>query len=233
MAADQTHDPTQKRIEKARSDGRFPNSPYILASFGLLASIACLDWFARGIAIECVLIYRQIVGGNLLDSDPDVHSFAWRVLWCLLPGFLIIWMITFLVGFAQTGGYWNPTKAIALQLPNFSWSFADKLVRLGILLATLVLSIYGLVISSGYACITFSQNSLQQSIEIMFRQITFSGYWLAVTLVLWSLCDYGYLRWTFHQGLKMSHQELKDELQDQERVQIARPISVTGDALEK
>lgn len=224
MSADHTHEPTQKRIQTAWQEGRFPNSPYLCGAVGLVVAVACLDWSAELVGVELLALLRQLWGHDILRAPPNLYAIGGRVCWQLLPSFLMIWAAMVLVGVVQSGGYWNSGNAIRWRTPDFAWTGFDKLIRLLLLLICFLLSTGCLIWMYALEWINPMRSADGSSVC---GQLVIVGYWMSLTLLGWSILDWGYLRWKFYQSLKMSHQELKDELKDQERVQITRPIQST------
>ncbi|NCV56557.1 MAG: EscU/YscU/HrcU family type III secretion system export apparatus switch protein, partial [Betaproteobacteria bacterium] len=227
---EKTLDPTARRLEKAREEGQFPQSPdvttLVLVSIGALAI-----WVAGGRFLQALVDSTKMA---LSFSEPSrVEAFLFE--WLMGPvGTLIVW-ISLVLLVLWFGSVLGPFALVNFQpkLANFKIdperiSFINGLKRifslqglsqlgLALLKATLIFSaiaIYLWVVIDGVSA--FTGMSLTQAILYALRLIG-GGMLVLIAVVLVLGVSGGFITsLLFKEKMKMSVQELKDELKESE-----------------
>ena len=229
MAHSRTEEPTRKRIEDARRRGQVPHSREVDTALVLLASFAALR-FGGGRAwsgLEALLRDSFAV----LDPDPlntELTAMVgtdliWRATTILLPLIAAIAAVALIGGLAQTGGVVStqavkPKASRLNPLQGAKRIFASKQT-----LVTLAKSLLKFAIIVGIALLTL--RSRQDDLVAMglltdlgpsLRTLSDIGFDIllrvALALVVLGLADYLFQRYQLMSQLKMTRQEVRDEL---------------------
>lgn len=226
---DRELEPTQQRLEKARQEGQFPQSRDLTTLLVLVtAGVALL-----GVGQYVVAQWVEVVRLGLIFEDPDTlldHLNAWLqgpLLSMLLQLFgllLVIWLISVLGPLALVR--FQPVFAFRLNFARL-----DPLAGLGRLLSLQTLSelaknivkvllVYGVGVA--YLLSLFSglyllaTQDLQQALGVTGRIIRDGFAYLLVPIVLVALADAIWQWFSFRRRMRMSRQELKEELKEAE-----------------
>ncbi|MHC4234935.1 MAG: flagellar biosynthesis protein FlhB, partial [Planctomycetota bacterium] len=232
MAGDKdakTEPPTPRRRSEARKSGQVPKSQDLSAAVLLLAGLVLLWFLGPGIWTRLLALYRAALAGeDAADSGrliPFATASAIEVFKMVAPfmGFLVL--VTLLVMYAQVGllltlkpitpslKKLNPISGIARM---FS---ARSVVMLALNLAklALVVAVAYLIISSISDRIIYALSLDHMSILGLGAHLLFRlGVTLAVVLLVLALIDYAYQRHRHEKDLKMTKQEVRDELRSME-----------------
>ena len=233
MAHSRTEPPTRKRIEDARRRGQVPHSREVDTALVLLASFAALR-FGGGRAwngMEALLRDSFAV----LDHDPLNSELTamvgvdliWRATMILLPLMLAILAVALIGGLLQTGGVVamqavKPKASRLNPLQGAKRIFASKQT-----LVTLAKSLLKFAIIVGIALLTLRSHQddlvamgLQHDLGPSLRTLTGIGFDIllrcALVLLVLSLADYMFQRYQLTSQLKMTRQEVRDELRQTE-----------------
>lgn len=225
--AEKTHDPTPHRREQAREQGQIARSQdlgnaalllvALLVFYGMSASVA--EWFATHT--------QQMLGGPAwLEADARFASTTWNSLWLslgpvLLPVLLILAVAAAGVQFMQVGWLFLPEK-VAPDLSRidpiagFSRVFSlQSVVRLafGFLKVGIILIVaYNAVKPEQDRILSLDQLEPGQIAMYLFELVFWVALKIAIALVILAVLDYGFQWWKQEQELRMSHQELREEL---------------------
>lgn len=234
MAGEKTEQPTQKRLDDARKKGQVARSREVDSALILLATFAVFRFGGAWMWEAAETVFVDTLAD--LDRDPlttEVTAIlgielVGRSLLLLLPLLGAIVALSLLGGIAQTGGPLFSVQALKPQgsrlnpLQGFKRIFASKqalanlaksLAKFALLggVATLVLylrrdELFGLGLTSGLL------PSLGILVDLSFQLV------LVVTLVLivMAVADYMFQRYDFSTQMRMSRQDVKDELRQSE-----------------
>jgi flagellar biosynthetic protein FlhB len=243
---DRTEAPTQRKLDDARQEGRIPRSQDLAAAIGILASLLLLKAMGQGMLGELFNFTRLLETA----ADPSASDIGrWGLLairtaaMALLP-FLLVLMALTIAGLAGQSGVvlsWkklNPDLKRLNPISGFQRMFSkDALVKLGIsllkigvLMAVAWYSLPGrldqIVSLAGFA----TAGAWATATELIYR----FALNLALVLLVLGVLDYVYQRFKLMQELRMTKQELKDELKrmegdpllKQRRRQIAQKLAM-------
>jgi flagellar biosynthetic protein FlhB len=231
-SGDKTEAPTPKRREEAREQGNIARSPDLSAAVLLVGGMYMLRWYGLGVFKVLNETMLEMLGENSLArlSTADLGVACGRTIYslgvALMPLLVGMMLIAILVNMAQTGLNFNPGRlqfrfAALNPVGGFSRLFSggQGLVKLG--MSMLKLSLVGLM---AYSAIhgRMGQIVLSQGLDFvqifgLAADILFSiAIRIGLLLFVLALMDYVWQRYHIEQGLKMSKQEVKDEMKSME-----------------
>lgn len=244
---DKTHDATPYRRQQAREEGQVVRSQD-LASAGLLIVGLLIVWyFSHGLADFLGRLTQDHLGGEAwlnLDSQTATHyaaSVAARLAVGLLPllGLLVVAAIAAHMG--QFGFLYLPQK-LALDWQRLNpISNAQRMFSLtsvvhlgfGMLKVALILTVAGWNLwGERGRLMNLSSETTGEIAAYLLHVLLWTSLKIGGALATLALFDYGYQWWQHEQDLKMTTQELKDEVKTQQgdpqiaqrRKQVARQM---------
>lgn len=227
--SDKSHQPTPHRRQQARDAGQVPVSQELVSSAILVAGAAGLLWLGHSTALAMRHMLETQLGGAApvtLDSQGAVT--LWRemlgvVAPAVLPLVGLVLVAALLANVLQTGFRWLP-QSIAADVGRlsplaglrriFSWQGAGRL-------ALAVVKIAAVVFVAGWSLYAQSDAIIGLA-ALQAPQVA----WQATHLVLWTvlkigavlfflgLVDYAFRWWKHEQSLKMTADELREELRN-------------------
>jgi flagellar biosynthesis protein FlhB len=228
---DKTHEATPYRRQKAREEGQVVRSQD-LASAGLLIAGLCVLWyFSRGLSSSIAGMTTEHLGGEAwlnIDSPTFVHHsvvIAARLAIGVLPVLGLLLLGAILMHLGQFGFLYLPQK-VALDwqrinpLHNYGRIFSlTNAVHLGFGLLKVAL----IFIVAGW-CLWGERVRLlnlpdESSAEIglyLMSVLLWTSLKIGASLAVLALFDYGYQYWKHEQDLKMTTQEMKEEIKQQQ-----------------
>ncbi|MFO7299370.1 MAG: EscU/YscU/HrcU family type III secretion system export apparatus switch protein [Actinomycetes bacterium] len=226
MSDTRTEKPTPRRLREARRKGQgFTRSPEVAVAFSLLAAVLSLRFVApqvaRGLMTETKRFFAAATSSDPLGFAAD--RALPMVAGALVP-FLAIALVAGVVsGVAQTGIVFTPAAAKP-RLDNLSWKrglerlkpgrVAWDLVRAAVKTALLVAFVWSSL--QAWMQTLGARNGLATTIEATTSQAWGLVARTALAAVAVAIADYAINRWRTQKGLKMTKQEVKQELKDQE-----------------
>lgn len=232
---ERTENPTPKRLKEARERGFVAKSPLLASGILLLFGVLGL-YFFRGTLLNGLegTFYgifgslssdwgsTETVGDSFKKGIFSLHSFLFPLLGFIFAGSLCGWLLQ--VGFLTAPkalkpnwGQLNIFNAASYKrlfgLQAFVRLFQD-LCKLGVFFAVAAFFFYSkekvflwLGISSTKAFFTYS---------------CYLGFFfslsLVLTLILLGIIDFAFQKWRYKQELRMTKQEVKEELRDNNRM---------------
>lgn len=228
---DKQFDATEQRRRKAREEGQVARSQDLSSSLSLFGALAAFYFFSGGLFTFLSDYGREKWGGHAwLSVDPDgfaeeMLALGSRAAWAVLPLLLALAAVGVAVNVSQTGLVFLPSQI------RFDLSRLDPLKRLQDLFTVrnVMRIVFGMLKfgfvgtvgaaslwSSRGALVTLSNLALPQAVMFVAETALWTCVPIAGALLLLGLFDYGFQWWTLEQKLKMSLQELKDEMKEQE-----------------
>lgn len=226
-----TEQPTQRRRREVRERGSVARSGDLNTATSMLAASAMLYFFGSGLTEALAEILRKA-----LSAAPRTHLELETVstqIWGLvpvlagavLPGLALLVVAAVGVGAAQAG-FLATTEPLFPSLGRINpFSGAARLVSLAnaVRLAGSVLKLTVLLaIVAGFVTgqLAVFLKSVDLGTAAFCRQVGTGlvslAFQMAVGLIVLALLDYGFQLWTFEQEIKMTKQELRDELRHME-----------------
>lgn len=226
---EKTEEPTPRRLEKAREDGQAPRSKELTTTAVLLGATIGLLWFGQFLSDKLSAIFRYnftVPREAVFDTTSMINyltqSFGDAIIG-LFPFFMIL-LLAALFGPIALGGWLFSTKALMPKfnrmnpLEGIKRMFSIKsLVELGKAVAKVVL-----IMTLAVMIILGLQGELQslayQSIDSSIKHSVMMSVWVAIALsaatIVIALIDVPFQIWDHTKKLKMSVQDIKDEMKD-------------------
>ena len=228
--ADKRHEPTPRRRQQAREQGQVAKSQDLSSAALLLAALLVLSYLGQPLAEFLATLFREHLASAWLtvDSQATSHQLlqigAGLALY-LLPILGLILLAAILAHLAQVGLLYlpqrlSPDAARISPLANFGRIFSlASGVHLGFGLA----KVAAIVAVAAY-CMWGERSRLMGLAEkpaaeiaaYVFHIMLWTGIKIASALLVLSLLDYGYQFWKHERDLKMTTQELREELKQQQ-----------------
>ena len=247
---ERTEAPTPRRRQEARRDGNVARSGDLTSAGILLAAVLLLYVFGADVLGGLKVTVETMLSGSL-SANPtradDVGAIApflgQTVLVSLLPLVMGISAVGLVfsagqVGLLLTGKPLVPNFGRISPLRGVKNLFdARSLMRLGMSLGKIavIAGIAGVSISHGIVQITrLGELTAAAMVGVVGRMVFLLALKLAGALLLLALIDYAFQRWKHERDLRMSKQEVKDEMKrmegdpmiKQRRTRVARQLAL-------
>lgn len=228
---DKTEEPTSRKLQKAREEGQVARSTELPAAAVTIAALGMLyltggplvrklaESFASGFHFDRKLVHSP----NLLPAIFGSEIFD---AFLLIAPLLLLTVAVAIVASGATGGYLFATKAI---MPNPSKlnpmngikrMFGPRaLVELGkaLLKFVLVAGVVAIVLNNNLGTLNkVGKMAFEPGIAVAGALLTKSALIMATALILIAAIDVPYQRWQFMKSMRMTKQEVKDEMKDME-----------------
>ena len=247
---DKTEAPTPRRRQEERQAGNVARSTDLTAACVLLAAIVMLHLFGMRLLTELKVALQAMLGATMAENparadDVAVEAaFAGRAMVLAMAPFVLGTMaVALLVSVTQVGVVLT-ARPLELNLAKLSpLKGAKNLVNLRAAMR-LVMSLAKIFVIALVAVVAIHQD-LPRMVALarldatpMFAaacQVVYAlALKLAAVLLLLALIDYAYQRWQHTQDLRMSKQEVKEELKrmegdpliKQRRSRVARQLAL-------
>lgn len=228
---DKTHEPTPYRRQKAREEGQVVRSQDLASALLLLAAVGLLWLTGRRLAGALRELTTEHLSGEVwlaLTPQDVAHlaaHLAWRLLWACGPLLALMALAGGLAHLVQFGFLYLPQK-LALDwqrispIHNAQRLFSlHNLVQLGfgILKTALILAVgLGALWREWDTVLSLPGRPAAQIGGLWMGLMAGISLKVAAALVLLAMADYGYQYWKHEQDLRMTTQELKEEIKQQQ-----------------
>ena len=226
---EKTEDPSQRKLDKAREEGRVLSSKEMFVFTGMLAGLAIISMV-------------PIFGGRILQTwaslfvfdHPEILDGAWLsrmelVFWNFLmlmaiiavPIVLVVLMTQLAVGginfsakaLSFKGSRINPVSGLGrIFSVKGLVELGKSLLKVGLLFGIATVVIYQFI----PLVIPLTQSTMNQALEMMLFGLQVLIGMLLLALLIIGAIDYFWQRHTHMQSLRMSMKELKDEMKETE-----------------
>ncbi len=229
QSGDKSHEPTERRRTKAREEGQVARSQDLASSVVLLVAIILLMTTGKQIVDVLVAYSRHTLGEEawLTSDGSTIYAHLFQATFLILKpvGIFMLILVTaaILVNYLQVGWMFLPNKLA------FDFKKIDPIKGFGRMfsLQSLMRLIFGLLkiaICAGvawYALRNELSNILKlvdmdegESTVYMLQLLLSVALKIAVCLVILAILDYAYQKWKHEQDLKMTTQEMRDEMKE-------------------
>lgn len=230
-AQDRTEEATPKHLKESRDKGDVVKSIELTSAVLLLSSVALFyftgEAFLNGLAGILVDVYRSLATVNITpQSMPTLAGWlAGRSLAILSPIMLLVLVMALLVNYLQVGVIFA-TKALEPKwervnpLSGLKRIFSTKgLVELikGILKMFFIGTIIYIYMSGrvkDYPFLTYM--TPMQIIGSLATDLFKVGTYVGIAFMIMAVADFAYQRWEYKKKLRMSKQEVKEEVKQTE-----------------
>ena len=227
-AGERTEQPTARRLTEARDEGRIPRSQDLTAAVAVLAGLLLLKLFGDGM-FESMLNMTRAIGETPDVSGGHLTTWIWRItetsLWMIVP-FLVLLVIITAVGMVLQSGLPISVKRLKPKLDKLNpitgvkrLFSLDSVTRMGmgvlkmiVVAAVAYISIVGDIAAVLSAGTIVPQGTFNMCCDVLYRAALRMG----LALLVLALLDYVYQRWNWWRKLKMTKQQVKDELKNME-----------------
>jgi flagellar biosynthetic protein FlhB len=224
-----TEPPTPRRRLEARNNGQVPRSQDLSAAVLLIGALVVLRFLAPGIWNRILSIYRTALGpdgaGDRDQIVPLACAAAIEMFKMIAPFMGLMVVITVVAVCAQVGLLWtlkpltpnikklNPITGIGrLCSPRSLMTLVQNLAKLAV-----VVAVAYLVIKDAASEILMALALDHLAIVGLAGHLTFRlGIVLGVVLLILALFDYAYQRYRHERDLRMTKEEVKDEMRSME-----------------
>lgn len=234
---EKTEEPTSKKKEDTRKEGKVAKSKEMSSGVQLIALFVILKFWVGhmgenfmelfGDLYEKMPAYTTYWGGEVVSSDYKIllNGVIVELLLQLLPFFLVGVVISVLVNMLQFK-FKISTKPLQ---PKFSklnpvsgmkkLFSKEKIMELLKSIAKIVLImfvVYDTIKGDWVYLVKFYQMPLTQAIELIGSIVINMGLKISLVFMIIAFADLFYERWKFHEDIKMTKQEVKDEYKNAE-----------------
>jgi flagellar biosynthetic protein FlhB len=229
--SERTEEPTARRLKRAREDGQVARSAELPAAAVMIAAVFTLlmmggVWVSR---LSDMLKSSFTFDRRTLDTPTLLPAtFASQLLEAMLLVLpvLVVTAIVAILASGATGGFHFSLKSVAPKFSKLSPLEGIKRM-LGARAAVELLKslakfslvagvLWALVDKHMNELIRLGNMNLEPALAIAGTLLTKSALWLTLSLVLIALLDAPYQRWSFMKRMRMTKQEVKDEMKDME-----------------
>lgn len=228
---EKTEDATPRRLEKAREEGQIPRSRELTTTAILLGGAVGLWLFGGRMAhaMQEILRYNFAFDRDAAFDTSKMfahlgHSFA-EALWSLVP-LMALLLTAAIIGPIALGGFLFSSKAIAPKLNRldplaglkrmFSLKALVELaksiakVAVVVVVALLVLKLYE------QQLLGLGREPLAKGVAHALDIALWSSIFLACSTIVIAIADVPFQLWDHAEKLRMSKQDIKDEMKDSE-----------------
>lgn len=247
---DKTEAPTPRRRQEAREQGNIARSPDLTAAVVLICSLILLKWYGTGVVQALQTLMAEMLSRKTLSegSVGDIHvpilSGMMMVGRSLAPLAIGIIFCAIVANMLQTGLFFS-TKRIQPNLAalnpfkglNRLLSKGHGMIQLGMNTVKMVcvsVAAYSAIHGRMHEIVAAAQLSSEQVFMLGGSMVYSILMRVGILLLVLAIIDYIYQRYRIEKQLKMSKQEVKDEMRraegdpqiKQRRRQIARQMLV-------
>ena len=228
---ERTEQATPRRRQKARERGSVARSVDLTAAGIICLGFTALFLVGPGLVgrLQATMRYTMANAPSIALSDPSFHtvlvSSVYDFFAAMGPLFIALTAIGVAINVLQVGFKVSP-KAMELKLDRlnvaagfkrlFSLRSAAQLVRDPLKLAVVGLVGYLAIRSEFDSFLLLADLSIPQLGATLARLALFIGLKIGVAIMVIGVLDYLYQRWEHEKSIKMSLQEVKDEMKETE-----------------
>ncbi len=230
-SAEKTEDPTERKLRNAREEGQVARSVELPAAAVTISAILTL-FFMGGYWIKQMA--EIFASGFKFDrkslDNPDlmVTAFAHQIgeAFLLIVPVLLVTAILAILTSGATGGYLFSLKS---TLPKFSKlsllsgfkrmfgaNAAIELLKAILKFSLVTIVLWALVSRQMDPMIQLGQMAIEPALAAAGWMIAESALWLSLSLLIIALIDAPYQKYSFIKRMRMTKQEVKDEMKDME-----------------
>jgi flagellar biosynthetic protein FlhB len=228
---DKTEEPTARRLEKAREDGQVARSTELSAAAVTISAVSLLfitggyvvtklaEKFAAGFNFDRKLVFSS----NLL---PAIFGHQMLEAYILIVPVLGLTVVVAIAASGATGGYLFSLKAVMPKASKLNPAAGLKrmfgvkaLVELGkaLLKFFLVTGVLVYVLNDNIDTLNLiGKMALEPALATAGKLLAKAALLITLSLVLIALIDVPFQRWQFMKQMRMSKQEIKDEMKNSE-----------------
>lgn len=228
-AGEKKHPATERRRQKAREQGQIVRSQDLTSAALLMAALATLKWLGSDAVAQLTALLVHCLSEPQLGpfTTGDAHDrllfVSGRLGLAVAPILIAMFAAAVLVNVSQTG-LWISTSKLAPDLNHINPLKGMKriaslqgVVRLGFGIFKV-----GVIAAVAYAAILrwrdpvleLASLPLPQVVQTLFDCLLGTCLWIGSALLTLAILEYAFQWWKHEQDLRMSDQELRDEMKE-------------------
>ena len=229
--AEKTEDPTARKLRNARDEGQVARSielPAAAVTIGAILVMVMMGSYWMKKMIEIFASGFKFDRKTLDNPDLMVTSFASQLgeSFLLIVPVLMVTAVLAVLSSGATGGYLFSLKSI---LPNFGklsplsgfkrmfgTHAAVELLKAILKFTLVALVLWSLVSRQMDQMMQLGQMAVEPALAAAGWMIGESALWLSLSLMIIALIDAPYQKYSFIKRMRMTKQEIKDEMKDME-----------------
>ncbi|MGM0488103.1 MAG: flagellar biosynthesis protein FlhB [Planctomycetota bacterium] len=227
QAGEKTQEPTPHRRQKARENGQVARSQDLSSASLLVGATLVLMYFGDAVGRHLTRLAERQFGERLwLTANAQFIAYEWNrivlgLATVLLPVFGFLLLLAVLVHLMQVGPMLLPQK-LAPDVGNISplkgiqrLVSLTSLVRLGFGLfkiAVVMAVAAWYVLGHRQVILTIGTHGIPTMASILFDILLGVCLRIGIALLILALLDYMFQKWKFEQDLKMTPQEVREEM---------------------
>ena len=231
-SGEKTEEPTQRKKEESRKKGQVAKSAELSSVFVILAAFVALKTSGSYMYGKLAGYMRHIFGELNVRGDFSIESIQWVILNAgivfletVMPVLMAVLVVSVTVSFLQVGFNFAPE----LIMPQFSrlnpisgfGRIFSKRSVVELLKSLLKITIVGYFIyrylrEETIRIPALMMSELEASFAVLAAIIYDLAFQIAMVILVLAILDYGYQWWEHMQNLKMSKQEVKEEMKQTE-----------------
>jgi len=228
---DKQHDATPHRRQQAREEGQVARSQDLASAALLLVGLLALLYWGHDLALYFGRLFHDSLAGDGWRSLNRDELASWwlataaSLAWAIVPLLGLITLAAIAVNLGQVGFLWLPQK-VAVDwnhvnpLTNAQRLFSlPSLVRLsfGVFKVLIVTGVAAWSLWTEHAQLMSLADLEAPQVAAYLSSVTlWTCVKIAAALFLLAVIDYGYQWWKQEQDLKMTTQEMREELKEQQ-----------------
>jgi flagellar biosynthetic protein FlhB len=230
MAADnKTEQPTPRRLQKAREKGQVARSRELSSALAIAAALLVISWQATGFASQWRDLMRNLLH---VATASDLRPGSPVLVWCgtlmfsaAAPAMLAAFAVAMASSLAQGGLVFAPT----LLTPNmervspaakfrqlFSTTNLSGVLKSLLPAAVIVYITYDVLVRDWTALLFASSSSVPTIGQTLYTRMFEIAWKASLVMLLWSGFDYLLVRQKLQSDLRMSREEVREEIKESE-----------------
>jgi flagellar biosynthetic protein FlhB len=242
---ERTEAATPRKLQHLRDEGKVTKSPEVVSAIGILGGVFVLNAFGGSIWGQ---LQTQLADSLNHLSRPDLTDAAVGEIWMrvgivfftvMAPLMIAMPLIGILTNVGQSGLMLSG-KALAPDLSRlnpmsgftrmFSLRTAVDLVKTIIKVSIVAWLLYRTYLDSFPIFLSLTGSDLAGSLSLFISTAYTTALTVGGAFLVVAALDYGYQRWEFLRGAKMTKQEIKEEYKQSEGSPEVRAAIVDGSA---
>ena len=234
---EKTEEPTAKKLQDAREEGQVAKSKEVASSFTLLAMFILLKIWTGSMASRFISVFSVVynkfsdftkVPGGRIEANLYISMLTemfLRILTIALPFVISAFIIAFVADVAQVG--FKPTsKPLKPKLSKinpingfkriFSVQTLVELIKSILKLAVIFFIIFGELERGRQILFMLYDVPLTQAVILAGDYLIGIGIKIAAVFLVIAFADFLFQKWKFHNDMKMTKQEVKEEYKSTE-----------------
>ncbi len=224
---DKTQEATPHRRQKAREDGQVARSQDLSSAVLLVGATVILMYGGQTVVRYLSLLTRQQLGGEAwLQADVQFLTYQWKLTLAglanaLLPIFGLLLLLAIIAHLAQVGPLFLPQKLTPDASRINPYKGFQRIVSLSSVVR-LGFGLFKIAIVLAVACwclqdysdviVDIATREVREIGSLVFEILVNTCLKIGIALLILAIFDYGFQKWKFEQDLRMTTQEVREEM---------------------